>query len=137
MKLKKMLKTFLSDTNIVLADIDEPANINGYSKFFPTVFRGIKTLGTARELRGEVNSWRNIDNYEVVLAGIFGIKNGSIVKLFLYKKNVRTGRYSCVVQYDRGWSTWRGRPKEPRTVKAVKELLNFTNRIYEKQEEKE
>lgn len=70
MKLKKMLKTFLSDINIVLADIDEPANINGYSKVFPTVFRGIKTLGTARELRGEVNSWRNIDNYEVVLAGI-------------------------------------------------------------------
>lgn len=70
MKLKKMLKTFLSDTNIVLADIDSPANVNGYSKFFPTIFRGIKTLGTARELRGEVNSWRNIDNYEVVLAGI-------------------------------------------------------------------
>lgn len=65
-----MLKTFLSDTNIVLADIDEPANANGYSKFFPTVFRGIRTLGTARELRGEVNSWKNIDNCEVVLAGI-------------------------------------------------------------------
>lgn len=70
MKLKKILKTFLSDTNIVLADIDVPANVNGYSKFFPTVFRGIKTLGTAQELRGEVNSWKNIDNYEVVLAGI-------------------------------------------------------------------
>lgn len=52
-----MLKTFLSDTNIVLADIDEPANVNGYSKYFPNVFRGIRTLGTARELRGEVNSW--------------------------------------------------------------------------------
>lgn len=70
MKLKKMLKTFLSDTNIVLADIDNPANINGYSKYFPNVFRGIRTLGTARELRGEVNSWELIDNYEVVLAGI-------------------------------------------------------------------
>ena len=70
MKLKKMLKTFLSNTNIVLADVDEPANVNGYSKFFSTVFRGIKTLGTAQELRGEVDSWRNIDNYEVVLAGI-------------------------------------------------------------------
>lgn len=65
-----MLKTFLSDTNIVLADIDEPANGNGYSKFFPTVFRGIRTLGTAIELRGEVNTWENIDNYDVVLAGI-------------------------------------------------------------------
>lgn len=70
MKLKKMLKTFLSDTNIVLADIDEPANANGYSKYFPDVFRCIRTLGTARELRGVVNSWKNIDNYEVILAGI-------------------------------------------------------------------
>lgn len=70
MKLKKMLKTFLSDTNIVLVDIDEPANVNGYSKYFPNVFRGIRTLGTARELRGEVNSWENIYNYEVILAGI-------------------------------------------------------------------
>lgn len=70
MKLKKMLRTFLSDTNIVLADIDVPANVNGYSKFFPAVFRGIRTLGTALELRGEVNSWKNIDNYEVLLAGI-------------------------------------------------------------------
>lgn len=70
MKLKKMLKTFLSDTNIVLADIEEPANVNGYNNFFPTVFRGIKTIGTARELRGEANSWKNIDNYEVILVGI-------------------------------------------------------------------
>ena len=70
MKLKKMLKTFLSDTNIVLADIDNPVNVNGYSKYFPNVFRGIRTLGTARELRGDVNSWELIDNYEVVLAGI-------------------------------------------------------------------
>lgn len=70
MKLKKMLKTFLSDTNIVLVDIDEPANVNGYSKFFPGVFRGIKTMGTAVELRGIVNSWENIDNYEVLLTGI-------------------------------------------------------------------
>lgn len=70
MKLKKMLKTFLSDTNIVLANIDEPANGNGYSSFFPTVFRGIRTIGTAMELRGEVNSWENINNYDVVLAGI-------------------------------------------------------------------
>lgn len=68
MKLKKMLKTFLSDTKIVLADIDEPANVNGYSKFFPTVFRGIKTHGIALELRREVNSWRY--DYEVVLVGI-------------------------------------------------------------------
>ncbi|HIE2800112.1 TPA: hypothetical protein ACXLHF_004056 [Klebsiella pneumoniae] len=70
MKLKKMLKTFLSETNIVLADVDEPANENSYSKHFPTVFRKVKTFGTARELRGEVNSWVNIDNCEVVLAGI-------------------------------------------------------------------
>lgn len=55
----------------------------------------------------------------------FGIKNGGIVKLFVYKKNFKTGHYDCVVQYDRGWYT-RGRPKEPRTVKAVRELLNFT-----------
>lgn len=92
MKLKKMLKTFLSDTNIVLANIDNPANINGYSKFFPTVFRGIKTLGTARELRGEVNSWQNIDNYEVVLTGITyreseqGTKNNYIVLYFRVEK---------------------------------------------------
>lgn len=70
MKLKKMLKTFLSNTNIVLANIDEPANVNGYSSFFPDVFRGIKTTGTALELREEVNSWNNIENYEVILAGI-------------------------------------------------------------------
>lgn len=38
MKLKKMLKTFLSDTNIVLANIDEPANGNGYSSFFSYCF---------------------------------------------------------------------------------------------------
>lgn len=70
MKLKKILKTFLSDTNIVLADIDVQANVNGYCKSFPTVFRGVRTFGTAQELRGEVNSWENINNYEVVLAGI-------------------------------------------------------------------
>ena len=71
MKLKKMLKKFLSDTNIVLADVDDPVRETGYyAKHFPTVFRGIKTIGTARELRGEVNSWQNIDNCEVVLAGI-------------------------------------------------------------------
>lgn len=70
MKLKKMLKTFLFDTNIVLADINKPSNINGYSNFFPTVFRGIRAFGTATELRGIVNSWENINNYDVVLAGI-------------------------------------------------------------------
>ena len=70
MKLNKMLKTFVADTNIVLVDIDEPANVNGYSQFFPSVFRGIRTLGTAKELRGIVNSWDNINNYDVVLAGI-------------------------------------------------------------------
>lgn len=92
MKLKKMLKTFLSDTKIVLADIDEPANVNGYSKFFPTVFRGIKTFGTAVELRGEVNSWRNIYNCEVVLAGITyrvdeqGDKDNYIVLYFRLEK---------------------------------------------------
>lgn len=70
MKLKKMLKTFLADTNIALANIDEPAYGNGYTKYFPSVFRGIRTIGTAIELRGEVNSWENIDNYDVVLTGI-------------------------------------------------------------------
>lgn len=70
MKLKKMLKTFLANTNIVLANIDEPVDGNSYTSFFPTVFRGIRTVGTALELREEVNSWNNIDNYEVILAGI-------------------------------------------------------------------
>ena len=70
MKLKKMLKTFLADTNIALADIDAPAYGNSYAKYFPRVFRGIRTTGTAIELRKEVNSWENIDNYDVVLAGI-------------------------------------------------------------------
>lgn len=66
-----MLKTFLADTNIALADIDDPVKGNGYyAKYFPNVFRGIRTIGTARELSGEVNSWVNIDNCEVVLAGI-------------------------------------------------------------------
>lgn len=83
---------------------------------------------------GDVNGLKF--EMKVYAPSSFGIKNGSIVKLFLYKKNVRTGRYSCVVQYDRGWYK-RGRPKEPRTVIAVKELLNFTNRIDEKQEGKE
>lgn len=83
---------------------------------------------------GDVNGLKF--EMKVYAPSSFGIKNGSIVKLFIYKKNFRTGRYSCVVQYDRGWYTRRGRPKEPRTVIAVKELLYFTNRIYEKQEEK-
>ena len=32
----------------------------------------------------------------------FGIKNGRIVKLFIYKKNFKTHHYDCVAQYDRG-----------------------------------
>ena len=83
---------------------------------------------------GDVNGLKF--EMKVYAPSSFGIKNGSIVKLFIYKKNFRTGHYDCVVQYDRGWGT-RKRPKEPRTVIAVKELLNFTNSIYEKQEEKE
>lgn len=93
MKLKKILKTFLSDTNIVLADVDDPVReIDYYAKHFPTVFRGIKTIGTARELRGEVNSWQNIDNCEVVLAGITywvneqGDKDNYIVLYFRVEK---------------------------------------------------
>lgn len=93
MKLKKMLKTFLSDTNIVLADVDDPVRETGYyAKHFPTVFRGIRTIGTARELRGEVNSWQNIDNCEVVLAGITywaneqGDKDDYIVLYFRVEK---------------------------------------------------
>ena len=54
----------------------------------------------------------------------FGIRNGSVVKLFIYKKNWKTGLWRCVVQYDRGWYK-RGRPKEPRTVQAVREILEF------------
>lgn len=54
----------------------------------------------------------------------FGIRNGSVVKLFIYKKNWKTGLWRCVVQYDRGWNK-RGRPKEPRTVQAVREILEF------------
>lgn len=57
----------------------------------------------------------------------FGIKNGRIVKLFIYKWNFKTGHYDCVVQYDRGWYK-RGRPKERRTVIALKELLEYTNK---------
>lgn len=39
MKLKKMLKKFLSDTNIVLADVDDPVRETGYyAKHFSTVF---------------------------------------------------------------------------------------------------
>lgn len=93
MKLKKILKTFLSDTNIVLADVDDPVRETGYyAKHFPTVFRGIRTIGTARELRGEVNSWQNIDNCEVVLAGITywvdeqGDKDNYIVLYFRVEK---------------------------------------------------
>lgn len=54
----------------------------------------------------------------------FGIRNGSVVKLFIYKKNWKTELWRCVVQYDRGWNK-RGRPKEPRTVQAVREILEF------------
>ena len=54
----------------------------------------------------------------------FGIRNGSVVKLFIYKKNWKKGLWRCVVQYDRGWNK-RGRPKEPRTVQAVREILEF------------
>ena len=92
MKLKKMLKTFLSDTNIVLADVDEPAKETHYGKFFPTVFREVRKFGTARELRGEVNSWQNIDNCDVVLAGITywvdkqGNKDSFIVLYFKIEK---------------------------------------------------
>lgn len=90
MKLKKMLKTFLSDTNIALADIDEPVKGNGfYATHFPTVFRGIRTIGTARELSGEVNSWQNIDNYEAVLAGI------------TYRVNEQGNKDSYIVLYFR------------------------------------
>ena len=79
---------------------------------------------------GDVNSLKF--EMKVYAPSSFGINNGSIVKLFLHKKNVRTGRYSCVVQYDRGWYK-RGRPKEPRTVIAVRELLDFTRGSYENQ----
>lgn len=58
----------------------------------------------------------------------FGIKNGRIVKLFIYKWNFKTHHYDCVVLYDRGWAK-RGRPKEKRTVRALKELLEYTNRM--------
>lgn len=54
----------------------------------------------------------------------FGIRNGSIVKLFLYKLNRKTGRYCNVVAFDRGWCK-RGRPKEPRAVQALKELIHY------------
>lgn len=72
---------------------------------------------------GDVNGLKF--EMKVYAPSSFGINNGRIVKLFLYKKNFRTGHYDCVVQYDRGWGT-RKRPKEQRTVKAVKELINFT-----------
>lgn len=57
----------------------------------------------------------------------FGIKNGGIVKLFIYKWNFKTHHYDCVVQYDRGWYK-RGRPKEKRTVIALKELLEYVDK---------
>ena len=82
-------------------------------------------------LLGDVNGLKF--EMKVYAPSSFGIKNGSIVKLFIYKKNLRTSHYDCVVQYDRGWYTWRGRPKEPRTVKAVRELLDFTRNSDENQ----
>lgn len=59
----------------------------------------------------------------------FGIKNGGIVKLFIYKKNFKTEHYDCVVLYDRGWCK-RCRPKERRTAIALKELLEYVNKKY-------
>lgn len=76
-------------------------------------------------LSGDVNGLKF--EMKVYDPSSFGIKNGRIVKLFISKKNLKTGHYDCVVQYDRGWYK-RGRPKERRTVIALNELLEYTNK---------
>ncbi len=77
--------------------------------------QGLWSLGDVNDLKFEA---------KVYVPSSFGIRNGSVVKLFIYKKNWKTGLWRCVVQYDRGWNK-RGRPKEPRTVQAVREILEF------------
>lgn len=77
--------------------------------------QGLWSLGDVNGLKFEA---------KVYNPSSFGIRNGSVVKLFIYKKNWKTGLWRCVVQFDRGWYK-RGRPKEPRTVQAVREILEF------------
>lgn len=77
--------------------------------------QGLWSLGDVNSLKFEAKIYN---------PSSFGIRNGSVVKLFIYKKNWKTGLWRCVVQYDRGWYK-RGRPKEPRTVQAVREILEF------------
>ena len=66
---------------------------------------------------------------KIYCPSVIGIKKGNIVKLFLYKKDYRKNNYICCVQYDRGWIK---RPKEKRTVKALKEIEVFTAQNWEK-----
>ena len=76
-------------------------------------------------LLGDVNGLKF--EMKVYSPSSFGIKNGGIVKLFIYKWNFKTHHYDCVVQYDRGWCK-RCRPKERRTVIALKELLEYVDK---------
>lgn len=76
-------------------------------------------------LLGDVNGLKF--EMKVYSPSSFGIKNGGIVKLFIYKWNLKTHHYDCVVQYDRGWCK-RCRPKERRTVIALKELLEYVDK---------
>ena len=65
----------------------------------------------------------------------FGIRGGSLVKLFVYKPKKGRGNnrgYQMVIAYDRGWVT-RKRPKEPRAVAALRELRAYFDGIEEKQ----
>lgn len=65
MKLKNFLKPFSRCLNLAIVNIDDMTE-NSYNKYFPTIHRHIDTFGFARDLRGEVSSWPDIDSYEVV-----------------------------------------------------------------------
>ena len=65
MKLKKFLKPFSKYFNLVIVNIDEMTE-NSYNKHFPMIHRGIRTMGFAHNLRGEVSSWSDIDSCKVV-----------------------------------------------------------------------
>ena len=65
MKLKKFLKPFSKYFNLVIVDIDNHHE-NSYNKHFPMIHRGIRTMGFAQDLRGEVRTWQFIDSCKVV-----------------------------------------------------------------------
>lgn len=64
MKLKNFLKPLSANLDLVIVDVDAPKT--SFNKHFPMIHRGVRDLGTARELRGTTSSWHNINSCKVV-----------------------------------------------------------------------